>query len=190
MGVDISMYSEVRKKGRWQFHEPSADFQEKMELSKAEYNVPIYSIRNRQVYSLLVGYESSNSNANPLLPISPPKGKPIDISPEVARELLALGSDAFDTSWLTLEEIQAYDWNKLMKCTGYVDPKYKGYFINRPKTFPPEVPRVSGFSKKWAKVNWFQPVSETGGQFYSDVIPYLCTLGQPEDVRVVFWLEL
>lgn len=187
MGTDIYMFAEIRDHGRWIYHEPSERFQKAMDLTKAECHMPIFQDRVYSAFSVLAGVRDDVRIEKPVAPISPPKGKPNDFCPEIARELLSCGSDAHDISWLTLGEIQAYDWCQMIGCVGYVDPEYEIHFKHRPKTFPPSVPNVCGFSTRKVKVRWFTTALEAGGRFHSDVIPYLKQLGKPEEVRVVFW---
>ena len=81
-----------------------------------------YDQRNYALYSILADVRNGYGFAGVFTgmgftPIAPPRGVPEDASPEYRAEVAAWGGDGHSHSWLTLKELQAYDWHKTT-CTG------------------------------------------------------------------------
>ncbi len=112
MGTDIHMRVEVRVDGKWQ-----------------EANANPYRNRNYDVFAVLAGVRNGSGFAgcdtgDPVTPISEPRGLPEDDSAKPYKDppfgwsseaddpyyYSCLGDHSF--SWLTLEEILAYDWHQ------------------------------------------------------------------------------
>jgi hypothetical protein len=115
--------------------------------------------------------------------------------------------DDHSASWFTLAELQAFDWSLPISRGGWVD-------VENFKLF-----RDSGKPKAWCKsagggriqhvdnatmadriglgtaencfteVQWTEPLSECVPHFLNDSIPALAKLGNPDDVRIVFWFD-
>lgn len=93
-----------------------------------------YHDRSYSVFAILAGVRNGVGFAgcdtgDPFVPISEPRGLPADMSFELRRRLKAdydddddwvsLGDHSF--SWLTLDEVLAYDWDQTTKKRGWVD---------------------------------------------------------------------
>lgn len=63
------------------------------------YDRDIYDSRNYELFGILAGVRGSR------IPISYPKGLPIDVSNEVLKYHDSWGEDAHSASWLTFDEI-------------------------------------------------------------------------------------
>ena len=89
MGCDIHIYPEVRQDHRWIYR-------------------PIYGNNEPGCYKLfgaLAGVRSDECE-----PVKPPKGIPEVLSETTLAELKQWGEDAHTHSWLTLTELEKYDW--------------------------------------------------------------------------------
>ncbi len=104
MGCDIHLYVEARENGKW-----------------AHKNVIGYNGREYNLFSVLANVR----NRHDLTPICEPKGLPTGMSSEVANKMES-GVYAYHShSWLTLSEIQSFDWTKTATLSGVVNgPEY------------------------------------------------------------------
>jgi hypothetical protein len=134
MGCDIHMVVEVRKDGAWQRAFPPADARDPTCLEWAAdktygegqqrrygrmAEVTWFWDRDYSLFGALAGIRSDTP------PISPPRGLPPDLSPEVTAICEPTNPSCFETdrddvlisdhsySWLTLAELLAYDWRQL-----------------------------------------------------------------------------
>lgn len=157
------------------------------------------------------------------VPISEPRGYPDDLSDEAKHwahmydhehgACLERGPGDHSESWVTLAELQAYDWNKTTKKRGCI---LLGAFADRmaqnehgsPKEWCGWVSgqgisvidetearsRIGGVGiaeregdKVYVQVSWPITYREAAHDFYTRVIPGLASLGAAsEDVRLVF----
>jgi len=107
----------------------------------------------------LFGFLADVRNYSVVPVISQPKGIPSDISTEVKKELEEWDSDAHSLSCLTLKEL--------------LDFNYDQKFIDMRAIS--DAPKIS--------------VKDFLGEKFSKLISQLQTLGDPENVRVVFWFD-
>lgn len=119
MGCDIHMNVEVRRRGRWQFVPPTEE---------SKY-VPGYrhwwNDRSYITFAVLAGVRADNGDPPP---ISEPRGYPEDADPVTVLDepnedgLTSQGQNHGDHShtWLTLDEVLAYDWSVAFQETGVV----------------------------------------------------------------------
>lgn len=76
-----------------------------------------YDGRNYNLFAILANVR----NRHDFVPISEPKGFPLDVSEEIAEEHEGNHSH----SWLTLAELMAFDWTQTATLSGYVNgPEY------------------------------------------------------------------
>lgn len=85
-----------------------------------------YNGRNYDLFSILADVRNGYGFAgvptgSHINPISDPKGLPDDVSHEVYMEAKKWGRDGHSHSWLTLRELQEYDWNQAKVHVGIVD---------------------------------------------------------------------
>lgn len=163
MGCDIHFYVEFKKDGKWTYYDHEAKYVTSVDedgyRNKSEdwYDSPMDVGRSYNLFSILADVRNGQGFAgvdtgDGFVPISPPRGVPNDISPEVMKEYVCvLGSDEYYTqdtferwiasgcskridentvtgpdwhseSWLTVYELEKYDWNQVTKLRGWVDP--------------------------------------------------------------------
>lgn len=117
MGCDIHFYVEKREGDKW----ISADkwtpdkWSEDGSLA-VDYDDRFYRSRNYDLFAMLadvrngVGFAGCDTGDG-FNPIATPKGLPDDVSPEVKKESGDYGVDGHSHSYLTLSELEAYDWH-------------------------------------------------------------------------------
>ena len=220
MGCDIHEFFEVRKNGKWEY----VPVQEKYEVGEAdedgyrsvdydEYfkDPPLYIGRSYNLFSILAdvrngygfaGYDTGEG----FVPISKPRGYPKDASEEARKASEDYDVDGHSHSWVTLAELEAYDWNQTTKHRGYVDEKQ--FKVYEEKGKPEECcGGIGGGSvlivgndtmrkgKKpkgrdmYTQVEWEETYADSVRWFIDRVIPALRELGKPENVRMVFFFD-
>lgn len=132
----------------------------------------------------------------------------------VERDIIVTGPDWHSASWLTLRELEEYDWDQTTKHRGYVYPDEFTLFLKNGKpdswcgdSFGPK--KVSNSEMKqlikdgkanggWmsktpnkyiTQVEWEEPYRESAKDFLETVLPELRKLGGPDDVRIVFFFD-
>ncbi|MFC4453508.1 hypothetical protein [Deinococcus sonorensis] len=135
MGSDIHAHVQRRHGGQWHDAPLPEDAHE------------VLHERNDEVFSALAGIR----NAYGVTPIRPPRGYPADLNASV---------HFGEASWVTLPELQGYDW------TGG-----PGWTTSVPWEDGPG------------------PLHHTTRRFREVVLPALAALGPPEDVRVLLWFD-
>lgn len=145
MGCDIHSFAEVRgADGTWRVVGdvfPLDDFSQRYEHRTHRANP--FGDRNYQVFGFLAGVRQRL-----IPPISQPRGLPADVSASVKASAADWDLDGHSHSWLSLEELNAVDYDALE-----ASPEYG-----------------------------------LGEQFYRH-LAVLRTLGDPKNVRVVFWFD-
>lgn len=125
MGCDIHMAVEVRRNGKWERALPPEHARVPCEVEEARRGDP-WSVRRAEVewftdrryalFGALAGVRNYDVS-----PIAEPRGLPNDVSEEVRKLAtydydnpgdVQLGDHSF--TWLTLDEVLAYDWNQKM----------------------------------------------------------------------------
>jgi hypothetical protein len=152
MGTDISSYVEIHRDGRWivpsevrfkpidEYEDGSAPFQGR------DYG--------------LFGFLADVRNYAECPTITPCRGLPDDVSDEVAKKYDSQSEFVFGTSWLTLAELLAYDYDRT--------------FVNQ-RPSPWQMPHAT--------------VRDFLGDRYFERLAELGNLGAPDEVRVVFWFD-
>lgn len=172
MGTDVEMWCEV-KRDAWEQVSPPEEIAEIMEC------------RNYTLFAVIAGVRADDRAEDCFPPISELKGIPVDASPAVREEL---GNDAENepVGWLSLRELNEFDWSQTRQGRGYVVPELVKYFEGNPLGFPDEVYSVSDSSRLGVEVRWRETAEQMAGGFYRKVIPWLRTLGDLDCVRIVF----
>jgi hypothetical protein len=199
MGTDIYCFVEVRRDGHWEkigriFPNPSWHEGDVIE-DKPQYgwyHGPLtdrpYKRRNYPLFGILAGvrYDDIEPVVHPV-----PRGIPMDASPEY--RALAIG-DGHSHSWLTLAEVQAYDWDGPgINWPDWDDPTFRPtldeYRARR------EAAKAIGQSfdpleREKPRPPWrLHTRRELAREFLTETMPRLAELGAPEDVRIVFYFE-
>ena len=134
MGCDIHLHVETQSKNGWE----TADKWKKSDGGlHVDYDDIFYADRNYTLFALLAdvrnGYGVAGCDTgNPVQPIADPKGLPNDVCQQVRDEYICWGSDAHSASWLTLQELMAFDWTQKATLRGVVDgPEYASWRHNK-----------------------------------------------------------
>ena len=191
MGCDIHLFAEVKIYGIWE----SVDEwnTEDEEYLHVEYENKFYISNYYSTFALLANV----SNYHEIEPISQPRGLPADISKEVRKASEQWGENAHSHSYFTLKELLKYDWDKPIIEAAYMNNKQWIRFYESMKTDNPDYDLRFPCSQKigewmrdtntWHK--WEIPAKKCSSDFYEITIPKLIKLGQPEDVRIVFFFD-
>lgn len=148
--------------------------------------------------------------------ISEPRGAPGDIAVETRYDLEQWDVDAHSVSWLTLKEILDFDWNQTATLYGMVSwPTFVQWMQTKtaetpgPRSYCGDVggQSINKFSVEYfemlfqerrapsdpnnafARVSWEVSYRSAVGKVFWDYVEYLKTLGEPENVRMVFWFD-
>ena len=114
MGCDIHLYVEKRVNKKWVYasakdHGCNTQFGE-------QYGYDYwYDGRNYSLFSILANVRNGYGFAGCVtgegfMPISEPRGLPKDVCLKIKKESAEWGGDGHSHSWLTLKELQDYDW--------------------------------------------------------------------------------
>lgn len=203
-----SFYAEIWKDGQWQ---PIP----KPKFLKGKH-IPICCTNPGTAYELyaaLVGYERWSMYPHwytePIVPISEPRGFPDDMNP-IYKECFGyneypesnksrIRNALFHTeqeylTWFLVQEVIDYDWDKKFPlCTGYVKSRFASLFESSasfPEEFPNNEESIYLFNGEGrTEVSWVESYREFVG--CSDwFIEELLKLGNPKEVRIIFWLAL
>jgi len=122
MGCDIHIHVEFLEGGAWKTLATcqDEDFYDEPYHVKAPEWLKYDDHRSYFIFSILAGVRDHFSRAwnpddRPIPPISEPKGLPSDATPEYAAAVEDEGPGGHTHSWLTVEEIIAYDWELARK---------------------------------------------------------------------------
>lgn len=212
MGCDIHIYVERKTENGWEaaqginpwiakYKEYASDARDRGEYDRAAelekhvvemeanelwvYEGWIYKNRSYALFAMLADVRN-NYNYKP---ICQPKGLPADISDVVRREADRWGDDGHSHSWLTLQELLAYDWDQTATVTGWVT-KDKAEQYRRTGKRPSSWFYYTSDRDNYEYISWQVKYSDHA----KDFIDYsLLKLKQfacpPEDVRIVFWFD-
>jgi len=179
MGTDIHLAAEVYKEGRWHL---------------VETELPDY--RNYTAFAILAdvrnGYGFAGfDTGEPVIPISEPRDFPKDLSEELQALLdhvdgksIYLGDDSF--SWVTLQELLAYDMNQPRICRGMVSPDEAERCHQTGE--PPRSYVGWHADPQWVKISWEEPLRDAA-PLITDLIEALRPLGKPDQVRLIFGFD-
>lgn len=199
MGVDITFFAEERlPDGTWSiagdlvpnldYYPDDPDF-----AGEPEFVPPALDInRCSPLFSVLANVNNTRT-ATPFEFISLPRGIPVDASAVTRKWFAAWEGDAFAASWLTLDEIDSFDWNRVKQHYGCVDAGVAHLFENNPMGFPfSEWPKNLQVSYSDAKedagnVSWRATYAESAG--FKWFRGLLAPFESIEMVRFVFWFS-
>lgn len=205
MGTDIHPAVQHRVGGQW-VHVPQDVWP--LEKPWGDRAYPILKDRNYTLFAVLANVRNGFGFAGsyrhePIQPIAEPRGLPEGfVHPEPYED--DLGDHSF--SWVTLAELLAYDWEQPL-ARGCVVPasefvklgpgerprQWSGGVMGRDiVTVSAEDYRAGRFDPDkvvYVQLFWTQPLREAVGPFVDTIIPWLQTLGAPDDVRLVFGFD-
>ena len=172
MGCDIHTYVEVRgPDGAWRYTKPHFRLSEwdrtwAEKAGEEPWRYEPFDSRSYAVFGVLAGVR--NYSEAPM--IANPKGFPIDVSPEVEAAAEYWGRDAHSRSWLSVAELTAFDWDKV-------------FWDRRVTKQGDGAARADEGEGKHVTLR-----EHVGDWFFCD-LETLKNLGDPDDVRVVFWFD-
>lgn len=166
MGCDIHTYVEQRESDGWVRVEWNGG------IDRYGYTVTEpFDWRDYGMYGWLA--DVRNSSAVP--PISQPRGLPDDVSAQVRLHHEEWGWDAHSASWLTVDELLAFDYEATFE-----DRRYRKQV--GPKSWDGAATAEPGDGKSTTYREFL------GSQFFDDLAG-LNTLNKVKPTRVVFWFD-
>lgn len=179
--------------------------------------VQIEGDRNYDVFGMLANVRNGYGFAgvetgDGFEPISEPRGLPKDVCKEILGESDSWDGDGHSHSWLTVQELKEYFAKErnavksgVVDVAGYMQHKEKGQpdswcgDTSGPgiiKVTPTEMDRICRGKVKLAeglrpytRVRWNVDYKKAAGTFYTETLASLSKLGNPENVRIVFWFD-
>jgi hypothetical protein len=142
MGVDITFFAEHRLPGGdWSIADElvanihylpdEPDF-----VDQPPFIPPVLDIPRCSALFAILANVNNQRTPVPFSTIAMPRGIPADASMITKAWFQAWGNDAFSASWLTLREIDSFDWNQVSQQYGNVDPSAAHLFSDNPMGFP------------------------------------------------------
>jgi hypothetical protein len=171
MGCDIYSFAEVKINNNWEKVDNhfSLDSYEKKYYNKEKSGNP-FCWRSYSMFAFLAGVR----NYDRCEPISEPRGLPEDLSDEVRQYYEDLECYAHSASYLTAKELLEFDYDKTFWNRRVT--KKEGNCINGAALAEEGEGKVLTYRQN------------LDGWFFIH-LEELKTLGEPEDVRVVFWFD-
>ena len=173
MGCDIHSFAEVRKDGIWEKVEnvfPLDDFDKK--YYNKDFGSEPFSHRSYGLFAWLADVR----NYSDITPICEPKDIPDDVSPLIAEEYESWEWDAHSASWLSVKEMLDVDYAVEIWDRRVVREVSPNHFSGGCLAEEGEGDHTT--------LNEFLEGTE-----YFETLDILKTLGDPEDVRVIFWFD-
>lgn len=189
MGCDIHSFAEKKnkKKDTWEkagnmlilheeyLWEKVGDVFSLCEYDKKHYQKDFgdnpFDHRSYSVFAFLAGVR----NYDCCEPLSEPKGIPNDVSDEIKTEYDSWSCDSHSTSYLTLRELLEFDYDKI--------------FWNRRVTKQTSNNCWNGASLADEGEGAMISYRENLGEFFFTHLEELKSLGDIDDVRIVFWFD-
>lgn len=183
-----------------------------------EFTSQPYNGRNYDLFAILAdvrnGYGFAGIDTGEgFIPIAEPKGLPYDVSKEIKDESDSWSVDGHSHSWFTVKELKDYNWDQTTKKKGvislaeYSDIKrnsiipntYSGSIMGSnietvdtsvaDKILNGEIIDSLVDKRIFVRYIWETAYREQVSLFLDDTLPVLESLGDPEDVRIVFWFD-
>lgn len=156
-------------------------------------------------------------HTEPIVPLTEPRGFPHDMNP-IYKECFGyteyienntyeinIGNYTYEMSpmsyakqiyltWFLVQEVIDYDWDKKFPpFTGYVNSQYASLFSTLgsfPEDFPEEEKIYMYKGEGRTEVSWVESYREFVGYYGGDwLIGELLKLGNPKEVRIIFWVD-
>lgn len=176
MGCDIHSFAERKRNGKWEKvgeHFSLGEWEK--EYYKKEKNDSPFDWRSYSMFAFLADVR----NYDHCEPISEPKGMPEDVCDEIKSEYDDWESNAHSASYLTLKELLDFDydkvfWNRRISRTTYNENG--GSYTNG-----------ASLAEEGEGTN--VTYRENLGEFFFIHLKELEELGNPDEVRIVFWFD-
>jgi len=225
MGCDIHLHVEVRRDGKWTHYasddavddDPRRVVDEWGGVGLAgasgeidwELRCDFDVGRNYALFAMLSGVRDYGGGT---VPVAEPRGVPDDASPETAADAAEWDADGHTHSWLTLAELDAYDWcgarteSGLVPFAAYVAHKESGAMpdtwcqgTNMPVVTTAQADEMLRAGEMPARntfveYTWQTKRRDDATHFVESFLPSLRDVAKkfnvgPEDVRIVFWFD-
>jgi hypothetical protein len=195
MSVDIDGYTEVSRKGIWEFagemvpnpeHQDDPDEPDLMPR-------PLFHSFQRELAAILTDSGNPIRSSVPYTPVVPRRGLPSDLSAQLAGWLRRYEHEQwFATNWFTKHELDTFGWEeRIMRRRAMVESRVAGLFTGCPRGFPlanwpADVPvRYGSWLRDGVEVEWLESYADIVPEFHSGVLPRLAGLGSADQVRLV-----
>lgn len=166
MGCDIHSYIEVKQNGKWKQLTKGGVTAEEFarEHEGIDKTVHPFAWRSYGIFAFLAGVR----NYSDIPCIVDSRGLPGDVSNGVMEEYKGWESDAHTASWLTAKELSTFDYSQKI-----IDHRaeWGGTRSSKPSD--------------WNEKTW----SEFLGPDFMKQVSDLRELGNPDEVRIVFWFD-
>lgn len=175
-----------------------------------------YRVRNYDLFACLANVRNGRGFAfcdtgDGFIPISEPRDLPDDCSNSIREKSDKWGYNGHSHSWILLKELldESY-WEKTTNIRGFVNMSEFKTFLRdgQPESWcggiwsdtmkevsVEEMKRLAesndcNENKYYTKIQWQNTYKQSvGNMFFDETINKLKTLGEPEDVRLVFWFD-
>ena len=173
-----------------------------------------YRDRNYDLFGILanvrngIGFAGAKTSEG-FVPISPPKGIPYDATEAYKASVKQWNGDGHSHSFLTVQELLDYDWNQTTKKEGYVTQQGWDHHRSGMEIHSYWTERITGLtiisnkamdrkkeelpeliSKEYVTyLKWEVSYKRSAGFFTERTIPALQQLGDPENVRTLFFFD-
>lgn len=180
-----------------------------------------YTDRNYDMFAMLADVRNGRGFAgvdtgDGFVPIAEPRGFPLDMSDFMQEESKKV---EHTPSWLSLDELNAYNWEQTTKHRGWVNPpEYKEFLAEGKPSYCAGSVSGAGIEhvsteemdkflaanpdlslehdpfrwKIYTLVEWEEYYRESAGRFYTETLPKLREIRALEsvlDLRIVFWFD-
>jgi hypothetical protein len=229
MGCDIHLYFEKKYRGKWVHADKIEKVVDRWTDTLGEqheqtwyrfagpWDERTYGGRNYDLFAVLAnvrnGFRFAGCDTgDAFVPIAMPKGLPDDVSGPV-KKLERDCPDWHSHSWLTLRDLQDYDFDRTHIHRGYVSEN--GYRTFLEKGYPDswngdvmgetiikitneQMTRLIGGSTRpneeysyYTQLEWETPYRDCFPSLFTKIIPRLEELsgGDPDAARIVFWFD-
>lgn len=152
--------------------EKDSDWYKMDEEFKFYWRSPIDIERRTPLFSVFADLRNERKDgATGYIPIDSPRGWPKDLSDVLRQEKSDhFGEDLVSHSWLSVQEIVEYDWDKEVRA--HVMPTYDS-----------ETDSMQGGGLMTTTAR------EQCKDFLSDVLPKILSYGKPSDLRLLFYFD-
>lgn len=229
MGCDIHSFIEVKKNGKWEHYNwrdekyliGTYDDGSPQYSYDGYFDDPLYIGRNYDLFAILANVRNGRGFAGiktseGFEPMDMPRGLPVDVTAEVAKQSDDWDSDGHSHSWFLLSDLLSYDYDKqgttqygVVNSHGYQEFKEKG----KPSMYSGDVSgsRVRHISNLamdevlagselgkimseefslYTRVEWHETYRDAVGEHWFKTLEVMKGLSdKPEDVRLVFWFD-
>ena len=182
MGCDIHLWVESCVGATWRFANDLSTKEYDGE-TWTEWRAP-YDHRNYYLFAMLAGVRGAGL---PFVPISRPRGIPVDISSVGQRICDEWGADGHSHSWLSAVELLGYEWSAQVDFEGYI--RRRDLRLLEEQGVAPNEWMSDRTGDQNCFARWSRSSALCAGSFYSTFLPTLGEYGPAAQVRIVFFFD-